>query len=217
MMNNINVTKIKLSLPKGQDLPLEVDSRNGNGPCLAEPGWVQLTQPKKPKEKPDYIWTCSMASDLTDEKELKKGNHVIFNIRDFATPKILKISAIQDDYCVPAQAACTCDALIDSLLIIDNELPDETLPLHKVVQKIHFKFDPTTCQCLLRRAESFKFKYAELIFSSPKGECAEKKLVKSTEFKSSPQFLCEGGMVDGVQVRGFFQKCKAIQIQLSKA
>ena len=82
--------------------------------------------------------------------------------------------------------------------------------MHMAMDEIHFDYSRRTCQCLLRRAEKVGFKFAVVMTAGIQvtGECAQIKSVDSKVYESSPIFLCER--------EGFFEKCKARRILLSK-
>ena len=89
--------------------------------------------------------------------------------------------------------------------------------MHMAMAEIRFDFDKETCQCLLRTAEKVGFKYARIIEPLALGAfCTQIKVVDSSESESSPISLCEKPGFHPSHRPGFFQKCKAKRIALSK-
>ena len=191
-------------------------SRHGKGICAKVP---ILGKSRSRVEDQDRFWSCSHSafqhSERATEKDYKEGNYVKFRV--LSQERALYIIEMNDRYCNPPEKECSRDNLIDKMLTAkDPSFPMDDIRWTPDIRwnDIHFDYNSDTCQFILRAAEKLGFKYASIINRQVEGDCADIKEVDSDskEYESSPIALCEGYK----KFEGFFLKCKAKRIALSK-
>ena len=176
-------------------------------------------------QHPDRFWSCSQIASLSPEqateKEFKHGNYVQFDVQIEQVNNLqlpfLNIIDINLGFCDPPEKECNCDELIDRLLTSKegHDLEDpakKDLPMHMAMDHIQFDYSRETCQCLLRAAEKLGFEYARILDSHVTGDCANRRVIDSNVYESSPLFLCE--VTD--RREGFFFECEAERIAVFK-
>jgi len=214
----------------GHDVSSETVSRQSpHGECLKVPFLGILPGANgATNQHPDRFWSCSQSAFLKPERateeEFKQGNYVQFNVQMTQNTQLpfLNIIGINERYCIPPEKECNCDELMDRLLTskASHGLEDparKDLPTHMAMAEIRFDFNKETCQCLLRTAEKVGFQYARIIEPLALGPfCTQIKVVDSSESESSPMSLCEKPGRHPSYPPGFFQRCRAERIALSK-